>query len=894
MKNSILFFLLMAVAITLHAQDCKHFNDLMTKAKTLWASGKFEQAINQLAAARENCPREGAKIDAQMVAFTQEISKKYHEGEIERNKALREAARADSMADVNRKAVLTAYADALAYKSKIALEEGDRTAAFRLAEFAYLFAEKDNPNVKQSLLNAAYYEYLTNIEHHLPRVRNLQKSSQMGIGLSFSLDGKYLAVGNCDSTVTIWDYQSGKKIFEFKCLTRCVKGIAFSKSGKYLAVGSGNEIQFWNTVAQKFEYKIQTTAKSILNIAFSPNDSLIGIVGSDSTTSIWDFSPQNKILEVHANSNYQGHIAFSPNGKHFATGSSDGIATVWDSKTGDSVAIFHPRFPYYCEVAFSGDSKYLAITKPETNAGKVVEIDTKQTLFSLEGHHSALHSIQYSPDSKQIATGSGDGTIKVWDAENGKLLFNLVGHTGPVENIAYSPDGHSLATTSWDRSVKIWEIRSHDDALTDTTKGYYQFSKEIPHQVRGISIYGFSNDSKHLVTIGKYNCGSIWNIEHQKVEFELKGHLDTATVAAYSPNGKSIATGSADSTIIIWDANNGRPLDTLKGNKGRIKSICFAANGKWLASIASDSTIRVWDFERGVQIREIKAPSGGLNCITFSPDGQLAVGSDDRLVRIWDWENSILLQTLKEHADAVTCLDFSPDNRYLVTGTRHGDGSARLWDLDRGNVVTSFRGNAHAVFSVQNVQFSPNGKQLLLAYGGGNCELWDLETNKMLLTLEGNEAHFSPDGKSVATSNLFDIVVWELEEKKIVTNWHNTGGTTDMVLRQLRKYHLENLLDLNPENESILIATKDFWQMNAFANLSLSQAEGSNVLEKVAPHYARAERLYAAALAVENEPLIRRNYANMLRQWAKVYEAAQLQDQAISLEAKADNIENEE
>ena len=95
---------------------------------------------------------------------------------------------------------------------------------------------------------------------------------------------------------------------------------------------------------------------------------------------------------------------------------------------------------------------------------------------------------------------------------------------------------------------------------------------------------------------------------------------------------------------------------------------------------------------------------------------------------------------------------------------------------------------------------------------------------------------------------------------------------------------------MNPQNEVNLVSTEETWQIKAFADLAASQAAGSNILKNVLPHFERADRLYGAALVLQDEELIRQDYAKMLRSWANVYRSDGLEAEAERWEAKADGI----
>ena len=173
MKRLALLLFLLCYAAAAHAQTdhCDKFNTLLDKAKNLWAQKKFEDAFAKLSAAREACPGKAAEVDDQYAIFIRDIANKYETADVKTREAKREAehaakatrlaehnaARSDSIAIVAERAARRAYADDLAYKSTIALRDGDRTAAFRLAEFAHRYVDDDNLNVTNALVQAIYY-----------------------------------------------------------------------------------------------------------------------------------------------------------------------------------------------------------------------------------------------------------------------------------------------------------------------------------------------------------------------------------------------------------------------------------------------------------------------------------------------------------------------------------------------------------------------------------------------------------------------------------------------------------------------------------------------------------------------------------------------------------------
>jgi WD40 repeat protein len=181
-------------------------------------------------------------------------------------------------------------------------------------------------------------------------------------------------------------------------------------------------------------------------------------------------------------------------------------------------------------------------------------------------------------------------------------------------------------------------------------------------------------------------------IAQPKEKATLKGHTGFVYSVAYSPDGKTLASGSYDKSIKLWDVATGRELATLKGNTDAVCSVAYSPNGKTLAAGSGDLTGRLWsgdhdgmvklsDVATGRELATLKGNTDAVFSVAYSPDGKtLASGSwDDTTIKLWDVETCKERATLKGHTEIVNSFAYSPDGKTLASGS--WDSTVKLWSV---------------------------------------------------------------------------------------------------------------------------------------------------------------------------------------------------------------------
>ncbi len=227
----------------------------------------------------------------------------------------------------------------------------------------------------------------------------------------------------------------------------------------------------------------------------------------------------------------------------------------------------------------------------------------------------------------------------------------------------------------------------------------------------------------------------------------FRGHKDWIGRIAWSPDGRMLASPSADRTVRLWDAGTGECLQTLAAHAGAAYATAFHPLGHILASAGKDQTVKLWEVASGKLLRSLEEHLGSVNGVAFDPSGRTLVSaSNDQTVKLWDADSGRLLRSFEGHQGWVYDVAFDPTGRKLASVSF--DRTAKLWDSGSGLVLRSFR-HSNVVL---NAAFDPNDSTLAFVGPDETVKIWDPESGEILRSYEGHTGTvksvcFAPDGR---------------------------------------------------------------------------------------------------------------------------------------------------
>jgi WD40 repeat protein/tRNA A-37 threonylcarbamoyl transferase component Bud32 len=407
-----------------------------------------------------------------------------------------------------------------------------------------------------------------------------------------------VAAAGLDGTVRMW-YEDVVRLFD----GARGRGLTWSPDGRHLAMsGANGSLEVWEYRSGRRVLTLRGHADDITCAEFTPDGRRVVTASWDRTIKLWDATPDEPDLSCGESLRLPGGpgtaivgVAVLPDGRRAVTGGDDQTVRVWDLADGRELRRWTSRGKIWAVAPTPDGTRVLvAGSHPEI---RVLDLDTGREVFNLAGHDGFLFALAVTSDGRRAVSGGGllgadvwrstkDTALHLWDLQNGKEIRRLAGHQEGIWSVAVSPDGRRAASGSMDGTVRVWDL--------DTGAELRRFEG---HKGFWVAAVGFLPDGERVLSGGTDAHLRLWDIRTGRELRRFDGPRGSVDALAIASDGRhALSSGSVDRNLRLWDLDTGRELYHYEVPHVAITRGTFSRDGRQAIWGSVEGVVRVWEI----------------------------------------------------------------------------------------------------------------------------------------------------------------------------------------------------------------------------------------------------------------------------------------------------------
>ncbi len=564
---------------------------------------------------------------------------------------------------------------------------------------------------------------------------------------------------------------------------------ALSPDGTTLATaGTDAVVRLWNLQTGALDRALAGHSFHLHTMAWSPDGTLLAThAWGDLTTRLWNVA-DGTVAKTFKLKTHLRSLCWSGDSRKLA-GATDGSGRIYVSEGREELSVFSEAGQPVRAVEWSPDGSLLAVAAVGSPVA-LIDAASRSDGFVLDGSEShVVTDIRFSPDGKRVAT-SGAATTAIWERNGGPPVATI---DTAAAALAWAPDNARIATVSAE-GVTLWKAADGAKAgalaapghrvewsaatgriVVASSRRIEVWQPEGTAAERTIDAAGSTaplfQPGRPVITGMGTATLSLWDPRSFARQHRLEGHGGGVTAAAWSRDGKRLATAATDGKVRFWNARTGEAERVLTGHRGSIACLAWSGDGRLLASAGADRTVRIWNADGAVQA-ELTGHTKPVRALAWAPGGaQLVTGGADEQLIVWDAAKREQVKSIPSVLP-ITALAWGAGKGAPAVACGFADGSIRVVNPLNGEMLAMVAdGGASRSWPITALDWMPGNQLRLLSSRFYLTRLWDIPTATSI------QRQLAPGGASEVFSTAAGVPVVARANDRTVRFWDPVGGS---------------------------------------------------------------------------------------------------------------------